>query len=193
MKNNLLILLSVFLLISCSNEQKAKKSATEYVKKHMKDPSSFKAEDVEVILDTVPFFLDKEMLGYASGFVSALEEYKQTNSSRASNYGNECFTALSEKYEESKKHKPLVDYIVLLKCSGNNSVGARISSKCVVVVDKDNPNEVKGVFDVDEDLINGIIEIKKVKDYDFNLEYDRFNRINTEGMTRVEQYIFSNN
>ena len=55
-------------------ESNVKSTATEYLKKQMKDPSSFKVEKIEVLLDTVPLFLNKHLMSLSEKFSEAVDE-----------------------------------------------------------------------------------------------------------------------
>ena len=54
-------------------ESNVKSTATEYLKKQMKDPSSFKVEKIEVLLDTVPLFFNKNLMSLSEKFSEAVK------------------------------------------------------------------------------------------------------------------------
>ena len=192
-----LFVFSLF-LVSCT-ESKVKSTATEYLKNNMKDPSSFKVEKVEVVYDSIPIFLNKELLSCANDLTKAIDEKNRYNDrdsylwrkeiDRAKEKLSDAFISFGLKYQELKKKTRSVQYLVLVNCSGNNSYGSTISSKYIVVVDKDKTDKVLGEYRLDSDFAKEVVTAYMMSG-NGELKQNEFGKIETEGMTVVEKFIF---
>lgn len=200
MKKIFFLLAIPLLLLSCS-EGNVKKTATEYIKNQMKDPSSFKAENVVVLKDTVPIYLSKDLLSAADKAKDALEDserYKNRSSylwydeqQKASRDFSNSYSMLKSLIESTTKEKPVVEYMVLMKVTGNNSFGGTVSSKYIVIVDKDDTSKVLGEFRLDENLIKKIMIINMTENPGSHLKFNQFGKVDTDGMSELEKFIFS--
>ena len=201
MKSKLLYLLFVipFFIVGCAG-QNAKKTATDYLKKQMKDPSSFKVEDIDIVLDTIPLFLNKHLLSISEEVSKAMDEkeryehrdsyYWRDEKERASRKLSNAILSLAEEYQNLKKKEQPVQYMVLINCSGNNSYGSTVSSKYIVIVDKDDTDNVLGVYRLDSDFAKRVVTSYLMTGQG-KLKENEFGKINTEGMTQVEKFIFA--
>lgn len=202
MKRIVFLLIITTILFSCT-ESRVKSTAKESVKKQMKDPSSFKAEDVEVILDTIPIFLNHDLLTTAEKVNEALKDvnhYKELDSylwydelKKATEDLQSAVMTLGLSYHSAKekKDKPY-EYMVLMNCSGKNSYGGTVSSKYIVIVDKEKTDKVLGEYRIDTDFIEQVMAIYySVGEGEQKFKENDFGKIDTEGMSRVEQFIFS--
>lgn len=196
-----LITISV-LLVSC-NESKVKNTAKNYLQKQMKDPSSFKAENVDVILDTIPIFLNKDLLYAAEKANEALNDYNRykdrdsylwrDEQRKATEDVRSALLTLGFSYNlaKEKKDKPY-EYMVLMNCSGKNSYGGTVSSKYIIIVDKEKTDKVLGEYRIDSDFVEQIMAIYySVGEGEQKFKQNDFGKIDTEGMSKVEQFIFS--
>ena len=199
---HLIYLLSFFILFSGCTESHVKSTATDYIKNHMKDPSSFKAEKVQVLFDTIPIFLNQNILSSAKKCYEAIEDYsryKERNSylwqeetEKAKNVMNKAILSLKLDYGLTKTLvSSSINYIVLIKCSGKNSYGGTVSSKYIVIVDKDNTDKVLGDFNIDTDFLKKLLTIyNTIEDKKDRLKENAFGKFETDGMTPLEQFIF---
>lgn len=213
MKKCLFLSLITILLMGCT-ESKVRNTATEYIKNQMKDPSSFKTEKVEVLLDSIPLYLNHVILSQAKETKKALKDYAYYKDRDFSLWWKEISQArekldislktLKTTYEiardievpEELKKKDAkdtsIEYMVLIKCSANNSYGGTVSSKYIVIVDKENNDEVLGYYGIDEDFLENVYTIfYTVDELKDKIKQNQFGKIETEGMTQVEQFIFS--
>lgn len=195
----LLSLLTIAILLSSCTESNVKNTATEYLKKQMKDPSSFKVEKAEVVLDTVPIFLNKRVMSLSEKFSDALDEnnrYKDRDSylwrkekENASEKLTEAMIEFGLEYQIQKSKEQPYQYMVLISCSGNNSYGGTVSSKYIVIVDKEDTDKVLGEYRIDSDFSKKIIASFLISGEE-KLKENEFGKIETEGMTTVEKFIF---
>lgn len=187
--------------VSCT-ESKVRNTATEHIKKQMKDPSSFKAENVDVILDTVPVFLKKEILATAKvtlGYVNDVDRYSKRSNLWAKEKSDAQSSAVASMFllkamidSENKKEKEDSDiqYFVLMNVSGKNSYGGVVSSKYIVIVNKDKTDEVLGEYRVDEDLYGCIYTILSVDGKSSRIKTNSFGKTEREGLNKIEQFVF---
>ena len=202
MKQTFYIIILAFLLVGCT-ESKVKSTATDYLKKQMKDPSSFKAENVQVILDTIPVFLNQDLLSAAEKANEALEKYDRykdrdsylwyEEKQKASSNMASSLLSLGLAYNLAKeKEDKSFEYMALVNCSGKNSFGGTISSKYIVIIDKDKPEKVLGEYHVDSDFLKKIYAIYYTQSEEKNkLKENEFGKIDTEAMTPIEKFIFN--
>lgn len=205
-----LIVVVALLTASCSSENKKEevspkvtieKTVTDYLKKQMKNPDSFKIESIEIRKDTLPPYLTDEMLSIADDFNEALDEVNR--------YKDLGYLWAEEKLEASLNFKTqaeilksaysvaiesgedVVEYVAYVKYSGTNAMGGTVSNRAIVIVDIDNPNNVLGLFSVDEDFVTQIYAIKLVgTDFKFELKQNRYGKYETDGLPYIEQFIF---
>lgn len=199
----LLFLLAMVLTICGCTESTVKKTATEYLQKQMKDPSSFKAEEVDVVLDTIPLFLNNNLLSLgkkASEAMKDVDRYKNRSSSlwyseqkeASENLSSSLLEIISAYSELKTKKDKSVHYMVLMKCSGKNSYGGTVSSKYIIIVDKEKTDKVLGEFRVDNDLLEKIVPIVTLSgDGKRLLSENEFGKIDTDSLSKIEQFIFS--
>ena len=202
MKKLLFILSIAFVLMGCT-ESKVKSTATDYLQKQMKDPSSFKAENIQVILDTIPIFLNRELLSAAEEANEALENYNRykdrdsylwyDEKQKASSQMSSALLSLGIAYNLAKAKKDKsYEYMVLINCSGKNSYGSTVSSKYIVIVDKDKTDKVIGEYHVNTDFLEKILAIYYTQeDEKAKLKENEFGKIDTDNMTPIEQFIFN--
>lgn len=202
MKKLLFILSIAFVLMGCT-ESKVKSTATDYLQKQMKDPSSFKAENIQVILDTIPIFLNRELLSAAEEANEALENYNRykdrdsylwyDEKQKASSQMSSALLSLGIAYNLAKAKKDKsYEYMVLINCSGKNSYGSTVSSKYIVIVDKDKKDKVIGEYHVNTDFLEKILAIYYTQeDEKAKLKENEFGKIDTDNMTPIEQFIFN--
>lgn len=203
MKNLLFVTLLAFLMVSCT-ESSVKRTATEYIQKQMKDPSSFKAEKVDVILDTIPIYLNKDILSAAEDFSDAVNEKERYSNRDSYLWRDEISKAqlnldvarilLNSKISEAKKKKSKPQYLVLMECSGKNSYGGTVSSKYIVIVDKENTEKVLGEYRLDGDFAEKLVVAYMFSvDDGFNkLKTNEYGKVETDGMTPLETFLFAN-
>ena len=211
MKRVLLLIGVIFALCSCGEKQPSvdvekeiKKTVTENLKKRMKNPDSFKIEYIDIKKDTVPYYFDRVIFSDIAALSEASDDYERY--SGMSDYWEDERRAAARqmlslstkmlnaievaKYENSTN--PIVDYIVCLKASGENSFGATVSSRYICVVDSNDLSNVLCVYDLDNDFIEAIAALM-VFDEDFKarLSKDRFGNYDKSKLTFVEQFILT--
>lgn len=199
MKKIVFLLAICGLFIGCT-ENRVRSTATEYLKKQMKDPSSFKIEKAEVVLDTIPLFLNKQILSCAEDVSNAIDEknrYKDRDSylwrkeiERASEKLTNAFLNFSLEYQAQKKKERSVQYLVLINCSANNSYGSLISGKFIVIVDKNNTDKVLGEYNLDSDFAKKFVTAY-IMTGNGDLEQNEFGKVETENLSSVEKFIFA--
>lgn len=180
-------------------ESNVKSTATEYLKKQMKDPSSFKVEKIEVLLDTVPLFLNKNLMSLSEKFSEAVDEnnrYKDRDNylwhkekEKASQNLLESMVAFNLEYKLQKDKEQPYQYMVMISCSANNSYGSIVSSKYIIIVDKEDTDKVLGEYRIDSDFVKKIVASYFITG-EKELKENEFGKIETDGMTTIEKFIF---
>lgn len=173
MKKTAILLVLALLFSCCSREDRVLRTASNHLKYQMKDPSSFEVIKSQVVLDTIPFFLNNDLLLAANGVNYCFDQYTAYNgipthgnaylaaqkTAREKVY-NDALAKMHQKYLAAKNNpNKLVANIVLIQCSSKNSRGGTVGGRYVVIVDKDNPDDVLGTFAIDSEFIKEIVAI----------------------------------
>ena len=165
----------------------------------MKDPSSFNVSEINVILDTVPLYLNHEVLRFSGLYAKAQEEYDRykNRSDLWQKEKDEAYRGLDYyKFRmpifisEQKKTKQPVQYIVLMNCSGKNSYGGIVSSKYILIVDKDNTDKVLGEYILDSEFAKKIITAYIFSTGGEKLKENNYGKIDTDNMSQIEKFLF---
>ncbi|MBR5730133.1 MAG: hypothetical protein IKX61_08030 [Prevotella sp.] len=197
-QKHFLLFIASFLLISCT-ERSVKNTATDFLKNQMKDPSSFKVDNIEVLLDTIPIFMNNRVLSCAEKVSNAIDEqnrYKDRDSylwrkeqERASEKVRNAILDLKIEYQTQRKKAHNQQYIVLISSSANNSYGSTISSRYIVIVDKDNTNNVLGEYRLDSDFAQKVAASYLLVGGG-SLDTNEYGKIETTGMSKIEKFLF---
>lgn len=198
MKKYLYLLFLPLLLVSCSKTKTAQETAENYMQSMLKNPESFKVEYIDASLDTIPFFLDNNILKAAKETYKSIEKYNRYKD-RGSLWASEQNAASAELFanklildalcKEGNDNDPQVQYVVLMKSSGTNPMGGRVSSKEIIIVDKEDPKKVLGAFHIDEDFVGAFMGAMYSRNPNWKLEQNQFGKYDTDGMSRIEQFI----
>lgn len=200
MKKILYILLLPLILFSCSKTKTAEETAKNHVQSMLKNPESFQVEYIDAVEDTIPFFLDKAVLQAAKSSYEALEKYnryKDMSYLWQEEKAASTWQVVGSKLaldslckEDFRKKEPQTEIVVLMKSSGTNPMGGRVSSKEIIIVDKKDPKKVLGFFTVDNDFKNYVALAKLSRDPNWEIKENQFGKYETEGLPRIEQFIF---
>lgn|GEM_PF-2124080 len=194
----LYILVIPILFVSCSKTNTAKETAQNYVKSMYKNPESFQVEHIDVSMDTIPFFLDNNILKVAKETYESLEKYNEY-SNRSYLWADEQSAAstqliankliLDALCKEDNEKESQVHYVVLMKSSGTNPMGGRVSSKEIVIIDKNDPKKVLGSFNIDKDFMGAFIGAMYSRNPNWEVKQNQFGKYETDGMNRIERFI----
>ncbi len=177
----------------------AKKTAIEDVREKVTDPKSFKTKKIEVVIDTVPLYLNYDLLNLAEKFYEKAKEvdyydklgdYYYDEARSAYNEGTSLLKSLKKLYQEKLGKDRPVEYIVLIEFSAKNAYGAEVPMRCISIVDRDNLNNVLGYYFLDHDQLDKIFVIfHNLMDWG-PIKQNEFGKIDTDGMSIIEQFIF---
>ena len=183
--------------MSCSKTKTVKETAQNYIQSMLKNPESFKLEYIDASLDTIPFFLDNNVLKAAKDSYEAMEKYDRYKD-RSYLWAEEKSAAMSE-FLTSKQildaacqqdsKEPQIQYVVLMKSSGTNPMGGRVSSKEIIIVDSKDPKKVLGAFQIDREFIREFMMAMYSRNPNWELKQNQFGKYETDGMNRIEQFI----
>ncbi len=198
MRKYLYLLLLPLLLVSCSKTKTVKETAKNYMQSMLKNPESFQVEYIDASVDTIPFFLDSNVLKAAKETYEAMEEYNRykdrsylwaDEKSDASSKFIASKLVLEALCKEDKKKETQTQYVVLMKSSGTNPMGGRVSSKEIIIVDKTDPKKVLGFFNIDKDFIGEFMMAMYSRNPNWEIKENQFGKFETEGMNRIEKFI----
>lgn len=198
MKKSLSLVLLTFLvciLTACSTS--VKELATDYLKSQMKDPSSFKVESVEIIKDTVPYYLldniqfnltalnndmDKysDYLKLGDAFMSDRVSLSKTISMLEENIKGLC--------EQSKRE---VANVACVKYSAKNGMGNMVSNEAIVILSDDKEPKVVGFYKLDSEFIKNVLLF--LDKFNGGLKKNQYGKYDTSNMSPIEKFILSEN
>ena len=198
MRKYLYLLLIPLLFVSCSKTKTVKETAQNYMQSMLKNPESFQVEYIDASVDTIPFFLDSNILKAAKETYDAMEQYNRykdrgylwaDEKSEASTKFIASKLVLETLCKEDNKEEPQTQYVVLMKSSGTNPMGGRVSSKEIIIVDKTDPKKVLGFFNIDKDFIGEFMMAMYSRNPNWEIKENQFGKYETEGMSRIEKFI----
>lgn len=198
MKKYLYILLLPLLFASCSKTKTVEETAQNYIKSMLKNPESFQVEYISAAIDTIPFFLDNTILKAANETYEAMENYNRykdrsylwaSEKSEASSAFIASKLILDALCKEDNQKEAQTQYVVLMKSSGTNPMGGRVSSKEIVIVDKEDPKKVLGAFNIDKDFIGKFMMAMYSRNPNWEIKENQFGKYETDGMSRIEKFI----
>ncbi len=189
--------------ISKIGNNNIKQTAIDYLKKTVQDPSSLKIENIEILFDTVPVYLNYELLSEAMSIkekVDKLTYYIQLGDlwEDEASESYQIFTnstkSFKSKYEKIQNEKDKSEeYIVLLKFSANNPYGVNALGKSIVIIDKKQKEKVLGFYYVDPDFVNKYLAMyMAVRDWKEKIKLNEYGLIDTVGLSHIEKFILSN-
>lgn len=194
-----LLICTVFLFSCQSKEDKIRETVTSYLSKQMKNPESFKILSMEIRKDTVPFYLSNDVLKKAEKTKDAFKEYDRYKD-RNYLWADEKYESrknlmkakeeLDEEYKSAKYEPAEIEDIVYIKSSGTNSIGGTISSSFIVIINKEDPTDILGVFHVDEDFVQQYVIIKLMCE-GFDFKKNKFGKYEVEGLPYIDQFIMN--
>lgn len=198
MRKYLYLLLLPLLFVSCSKTKTVKETAQNYMQSMLKNPESFQVEYIDASVDTIPFFLDSNILKAAKETYDAMEQYNRykdrgylwaDEKSEASTKFIASKLVLETLCKEDNKEEPQTQYVVLMKSSGTNPMGGRVSSKEIIIVDKTDPKKVLGCFNIDKEFIGEFMMAMYSRNPNWEIKENQFGKYETEGMSRIEKFI----
>lgn len=198
---NILVILAFSLVIAaCSNEKKIENTAIEHIRKQMKDPESLKIESIEVFKDTIPVFLNNDILSATKKTVEAMKEFSYysekddylwySEKRKSAQKFGEVQDNLKALTQSALDAEPVIEYVAIMKCSGKNSYGGTASSKHILIFDKNNPEKIIGEFDIDSDFMEKYIAFKMSTSPN-SIKQNQFGKFETDNMPKIEQFILS--
>lgn len=183
-----------------SKDEKIKNTVRDYLYKNMKNPESLKILSFEIRTDTVPFYLNDEILSLADECNDALNEYVR--------YKDMSYLWANEKYESVKKVATAkenfetaykiakenaiedVQTLAYVKASGTNPMGGIVSLSTIFIIDNNDPTKVFGAFTVDKDLIMQFVIVKTIGEgYEFKT--NKYGKYETNDLTYLERFIMN--
>lgn len=186
---------------SCKSDvDKAKETVESYLYKNMKNPESLKILFCEVRLDTIPFYLSKDMFDNVDKAIEAIDMF--------SRYKDMSYLFLNEKIEWAEKayeakntlktaYKSAqnndsieVEYVAYVKSSGTNPMGGTVSNSSIVVLDKNDPTKIIGSYIIDKNFIKQFATLKMLCE-DYKFKTNKFGKYITDDMPYFEQFIMN--
>lgn len=212
MKRFLILFSLVVALCSCGESKKkpvdveklVETTVAESLRSRMKNPDSFKIESIEIKKDTVPYYFDNEILSIAEDLGEALEDcsYYADKSSywyeekmealrQVESLSSQLLDAIEVAKFENEKN-PMVEYVVCLSVSGENSYGNRVSNDYICIVDHNDTSRMLCTYDVDEDFYKPVAIVMLFdEEIKARMEKDRFGNYDSSKLSFVEQFILN--
>lgn len=156
----------------------AEKSAVEYAKEKAENAN------IEVIysdLDTVPYYLMKDLLGKGLLYYECDKDYYKSPD-RMERMRKE----IKDLYGGIKS-KPSEAYVTCMNITEETPLGQH-NEKKIVIADKDNPENIIGSYSIDLSFFKGYKAIKELCE-DYTFKTNDFGKIDSGDLSDVEKFI----
>lgn len=200
-----ILLMCLSICFSGCKDGKFEKTVREHLANDAKDwgYKNFVIESIEIRTDTIPAFFTKEILYAGSRVNNALK-----NLSNYNNLGDynpkvismekgrvlteddfwEEIANFKELYTSTLMHNTIaVEKVAYVTCSYEKD-GLHATVRKIVILNKDNPNDIKMTVTVHEYFEEEYFAIKFITS-DGQLKTDPFGNLSSVGMPHIEQYI----
>ena len=101
----------------------------------------------------------------------------------------ESMVAFNLEYKLQNDKEQPYQHMVMISGSDNNSYGSIVSSKYIIIVDKEDTDKVLGEYRIDSDFVKKIVASYFITG-EKELKENEFGKIETDGMTTIEKFIF---
>ena len=199
------VMMIVVVITGCntkSDTQIAQDASVDYIKRHMKNPESFKVLSVETNLDTIPPYLsDKVIEAYAQfqkanreadDFIPTFSVYDMRKKSELYGIAVEKGETLQKIIKDSQNLRADIQYLTCIKYNAANAIGGSNSSYSIVVAAKEKPDSVLGSYDIEND---DFMALFKALSHEFHgkdrFKENKYGKIDTIGFSYFEKFIIS--
>ena len=202
MKKTVFLAVLVSILFSCENS--IENIVKDSIRSKAPYPSSVNFKSIDILLDTVPFFLDSKLLGLSANASLKKASFERALSAQKSeslglpNESNAFVEAVSKEYNIAdslvknaiKSCVPKEDYIALVSFSFKNIIGETINTKNLLIIDKETKN-VEGSFTIDpinnSELMRAVIYLLSLKGKEIPI--NQYNKVVAKNLPPIEKFI----
>ena len=179
----------IFVLSSCTKEDKVKDVVMEYLKSRAKDPTSVEILSMEVLNDTLPIYLEGSLSKEIEDLPKVCDEAQKPSffySQKSKQKNLEEFIEKIRKELSERKNKRY--NIALVEASGNNVLGAKSSLDVIIILDDNNETVLAHFLAKDYKKAVPIIYNRV---YGENIPVNEFGNVEIEKLPRIDGYIMS--
>lgn len=179
----------IFVLSSCTKEDKVKDVVMEYLKSRAKDPTSVEILSMEVLNDTLPIYLEGSLSKEIEDLPKVCDEAQKPSFFYSQKSKQKKLEEFIEKIRKELSERKNKSYnIALVEASGNNVLGAKISLDVIIILDDNNETVLSHFLAKDYKKAVPIIYNRV---YGENIPVNEFGNVEIEKLPRIDGYIMS--
>ncbi|MDE6309797.1 MAG: hypothetical protein K2L81_06355 [Muribaculaceae bacterium] len=179
----------------------AKDTSSSFLKSKLKFPETFQLEEFSVESEPVPVYFNAKIQKQAQKTIEALNKFSYYNDLDGGSglWDDEKYSAVQNYRKEQAvldsmcKGKILdsldVRLVALVKYSGENAYGNRISYRSILIIDPEKGKKILGDFDVDEEFIKNYLMIMNV--LGIEIPENEYGKTEVESLPRIDRFIYS--
>ena len=179
----------IFVLSSCTKEDKVKDVVMEYLKSRAKDPTSVEILSMEVLNDTLPIYLEGSLSKEIEDLPKVCDEAQKPSFFYSQKSKQKKLEEFIEKIRKELSERKNKRYnIALVEASGNNVLGAKSSLDVIIILDDNNETVLAHFLAKDYKKAVPIIYNRVYGD---NIPVNEFGNVEIEKLPRIDGYIMS--
>lgn len=179
----------IFVLSSCTKEDKVKDVVMEYLKSRAKDPTSVEILSMEVLNDTLPIYLEGSLSKEIEDLPKVCDEAQKPSFFYSQKSKQKKLEEFIEKIRKELSERKNKSYnIALVEASGNNVLGAKSSLDVIIILDDNNETVLAHFLAKDYKKAVPIIYNRV---YGENIPVNEFGNVEIEKLPRIDGYIMS--
>ena len=179
----------IFVLSSCTKEDKVKDVVMEYLKSRAKDPTSVEILSMEVLNDTLPIYLEGSLSKEIEDLPKVCDEAQKPSFFYSQKSKQKKLEEFIEKIRKELSERKNKRYnIALVEASGNNVLGAKSSLDVIIILDDNNETVLAHFLAKDYKKAVPIIYNRV---YGENIPVNEFGNVEIEKLPRIDGYIMS--
>ena len=179
----------IFVLSSCTKEDKVKDVVMEYLKSRAKDPTSVEILSMEVLNDTLPIYLEGSLSKEIEDLPKVCDEAQKPSFFYSQKSKQKKLEEFIEKIRKELSERKNKSYnIALVEASGNNVLGAKSSLDVIIILDDNNETVLAHFLAKDYKKAVPIIYNRVYGD---TIPVNEFGNVEIEKLPRIDGYIMS--
>lgn len=205
MRHILIILVACIALVSCSNSQKLKQTAVNYLKIQIENSGSVEIKEITIRRDTIPVYLNANLLRKAGEFNAANLQfmyYDRSPQSKQSNFG-EWFQSKSRmvrhiiELTESVKSavasdSSKIEDVAYIEFNGTTVNNEKKDGAAIILIDHNDNTKVLGHFFISPEFIANVVAIKMAEtEGKFKVPENEYGQMSFDGMSFMDKFILT--
>lgn len=177
--------------------QTIESESTLAIQKQLVNAESLSIDSIRIVKDSIPYILDMELGQVFEDFDKANDEFIRIRNSYgikddySFGYLKRVTNAASKFYDMQdslKRSTKDFGYVALVNACANNSMGAKQTSKAIVIFTDTVSLKPSGVFVVNNELTQRVWNLLNI-DESISLNYNKYGMVNTDSLNPIVGFI----